>query len=38
MDSEEVSLLINQAELHYRSARAELNELGRALDAIRGAI
>lgn len=37
MDSEEMSILINQAELHLRNVRGELNEAGRALDAIRRA-
>ena len=37
MDSEEVAFLINQAELHLRNIRTELNEAGRSLDAIRRA-
>lgn len=37
MDSEEVSFLLNQAELHIRNLRGELNEVGRSLDAIRRA-
>lgn len=35
MDSEEVGMLINQAELHLRNMRGELNEVGRILDSIR---
>ena len=37
IDYEETILLINQAELHLRNVRAELNEVGRALDRIREA-
>lgn len=37
IDSEEAVLLINQTELHLRNLRTELNEVGRALDRIRGA-
>lgn len=37
IDEEETILLINQAELHLRNARGELNELGHSLDAIRKA-
>lgn len=35
MDNEEMSLLLNQAELHLRNVRGELNEVGRSIDAIR---
>lgn len=37
MDNEEMSLLLNQAELHLRNVRGELNEVGRSIDAIRRA-
>lgn len=37
MDSEEVVFRLNQAELHLRNIRTELNEAGRSLDGIRRA-
>lgn len=37
IDPEEMSMLLNQAELHIRNLRGELNEVGRSLDAIRRA-
>ena len=36
IDEEELRLQINQAELHLRNARGELNEIGRILDMLRG--
>jgi HEPN domain-containing protein len=37
INEEEVSQLINQAERHLRSARGEISEAGRTLNAIRRA-
>jgi len=37
MDSEEVAMLLNQAELHIRILRGELNEIERSIDRIRRA-
>lgn len=37
MDNKEIAMLLNQAELHIRNVRIELNEAGRALDRIRRA-
>ena len=37
IDNEEARLLINQAELHLRNIRTELNEAGRIMDYIRKA-
>ena len=38
MDKELLRESINQAELHIRNARGEMNEAGRALDKIRDVV